>query len=71
MLPLFSESAHTVAMVKHSLCVIKKAIEYFNPKQTPIITFDQPLYTLAKRIQWKWPEEYGKDKLVIMFGRLH
>ena len=42
-----------------------------NPKQTPVITFDQPLYALPKRIQWKWPEEYGEDKLVIMFGGLH
>ena len=46
-------------------------MEYLNPKQTPVITFDQPLYALAKRIQWKWPEEYGEDILVIMFGGLH
>ena len=71
LLPLFSESAHTVAMVKHSLCVIKSATEHLNPKQTPVITFDQPLYALAKRIQWKWPEEYGESKFVIMFGGLH
>ena len=30
---------------------------------------DQPLYALAKQIQWKWPSEYGK--FVVMFGGLH
>ena len=26
---------------------------------------------MAKRIQWKWPEDYGEDKFVIMLGGLH
>ena len=49
----------------------QSATEHLNPKQTPVITFDQPLYALAKRIQWKWPEEYGESKFVIMFDGLH
>jgi len=32
---------------------------------------DQPLYTLVKEIQWNWPELYGEDKLIVMFGPLH
>ena len=71
LLPLFLESAHTVAMIKHSLHVIKSVIEHLNPGQTPVVTFDQPLYALAKQIQWKWPENYSEDKFVIMFGGLH
>ena len=71
LLPLFLESAHTVAMIKHSFHVVKSAIEHLNPGQTPVIAFDQPLYALAKHIQWKWPENYGEDKFVIMFGGLH
>ena len=51
LLPLFLESAHTVAMIKHSLRVIKSVIEHLNPGQAPVITFDQPLYALAKQIQ--------------------
>ena len=39
--------------------------------QTPVVTFDQPLFALAKQIQWKWPEEYGEEKFVILFGGLH
>ena len=26
------------------------------------------LFTLAKQIQCKWPDTYGEDKLVVMFG---
>ena len=59
------ESAHTVAMIKHSLHVIKSVIKHLNPGHTPVITFDQPLYALAKQIQWKWPGVYGKDKFLL------
>ena len=37
----------------------------------PIITVGQPLYTLAKQIQWSWPASHGEDKFVVMFGGLH
>ena len=26
---------------------------------------------MAKQIQWTWPDEYGEDKYVVMFGGLH
>jgi hypothetical protein len=71
LLPIFLESAHTVAMIRHSMDVIKSAVEHLNAGQTPVIAFDQPLYALAKQIQWKWPEKYGEDMLVVMFGGLH
>ena len=41
------------------------------PGQTPIASFDQPLFALAKQIQWKWPVSYDENKLVVMFGGLH
>jgi len=71
LLPLFHESAHTVAMIRHSMDVVRSAIEHLNPGQTPVLAFDQPLFALAKQIQWKWPETHGEDKLVVMFGGLH
>ena len=58
-------------MIKHSFNVIKCAVHHLNPEQIPVITFDQPLYALAKQIQWTWPDEYGEDKYVVMFGGLH
>ncbi len=60
-----------MAMIRHSMDVIKSAVEHLNAGQTPVITFDQPLYALAKQIQWKWSEKYREDTLVVMFGGLH
>ena len=71
LLPLFQESAHTVAMIRHAMDVVQNAVGHLNPKQTPVLAVDQPLFALAKQIQWKWPQKYGEDKLVVMFGGLH
>ena len=68
---LLTDSAHTVAMIRHSMDVVKNAVEHVNHGQTPVVTLDQPLFALAKQIQWKWPEKYGEDKMVVMFGGLH
>ena len=58
-------------MIKHSFCVVNSAVEHVHPGQTPVIAFHQPLYALAKQIQWKWPDHYGVDKFVVMFGGQH
>ena len=71
MLPLFRHSANTAAMIRHSLSVAAAAIKKLNPQQVPVVTFDQPLYALAKQIQWHWPNQFGEDKFVIMMGGLH
>ena len=71
LLLLFHESAHTVAMIRHSIDVVRSAVEHLNPGQTPVVTVDQPLFALAKEIQWTRPDRYGEESLVIMFGGLH
>ena len=71
LLPLFLENAHSVAMIKHAIDVVGKAVHFLNPCQVPVIAFDQPLFALTKEIQWKWPETHGESKLVVMFGGLH
>ena len=71
LLPLFHENAHSVAMIRHSMDIIRNAVDHINNGQVSVITFDQPLYTIAKQIQWKWPEIYGEEKFVIMLGGLH
>ena len=50
---------------------IREGVAFLTPGQIPVVAADQPLYALAKQIQWYWPEEYGEDKFVIMFGGLH
>ena len=71
MLALFLDSAHTVTMIRHSMDVVTNDVEHVNPGRTPVVTLDQPLFALVKQIQWKWPDKYGEDKMVVMFGGLH
>ncbi len=40
LLPLFHDEAKSVAMIRHSMNVVKKAVKILNPGQTPIITVD-------------------------------
>lgn len=71
LLPLFLEDSMSLAMIKHSMDIVKTAVEVLNPDQVPIITCDQPLYTIAKKIQWNWPTSHGEKHFLIMFGGLH
>ena len=71
LLPLFHEKAATPAMVKHGMDVQRLAIEHINPGQVPVSTFDQPLFALAKLLQWKWSTCYGESVHVVMLGGLH
>ena len=46
--------------------MIKSVVEHLNSRQTPltpVIAFDQPLYALAKQVQW--------NKYVVMCGGLY
>lgn len=71
LLPLFYEKASSLAMVKHGMELQQKATEYLNPGQIPITAFDQPLFAIAKLVQWNWPLDHGETKHVVMFGGLH
>ena len=31
---------------------------------------DQPIYAIAKQIQWKWTDPLGEKKFVLMLGAL-
>jgi hypothetical protein len=46
--------------------ISKLMIKFLNPDQTPIITADQPLFVLAKQIQWEWDTVYGEGKYVVI-----
>lgn len=54
LLPLLKDCAHTPATIRHCMDIIKRAVQYLNPTQTPVITVDQPLFAIAKKIQWTW-----------------
>ena len=46
-------------------------IRFVNPGQVPTITCDQPLYAIAKQMQWSWPSTHGDDNYVVTFGGVH
>ena len=71
LLPLFTDNAHSVAMIKHSMTLVQATIQHLNPGQTPVLTADQPLFALAKQIQWTWPNTLGENHIVMMLGGLH
>lgn len=58
-------------MIRHSMNIVKTAVEILNPGQVPVLACDQPLYSLAKQIQWTWPDSHGEKQFMIMFGGLH
>ena len=68
LMPLFVDSAHSVAMIKHSMTIVQAAIQHLNSGQVPVLTADQPLFSLAKQIQWTWPNTFGENNFVIMLG---
>ena len=39
--------------------------------QVLVMTVDQPLYALAKEIQWSKTDVQGEEKFLIMMGDLH
>ena len=71
LLRLFEENAHSKAMIQHAMKLVKDATAYINPEQTPVIGMDQPLYALAKQIQWERADTYGESSYVVMMGGLH
>ena len=71
MLQIFRHDSKSATNIRHLLDVLIKSIHYLNPNQTAVIGFDQPLYALAKKIQWFQLTAYGQQKLVLMLGTLH
>ena len=67
LLPLFYEKASSIAMVKHGMDIQKKITNC----QAPVTAFDQPLFALAKYVQWHWPQTLGEEHYVVMIGGLH
>ena len=68
---MWRETSKSPAMIKHALMVITKAIESLNPGQVPVVAFDQPLYAIAKLLQWHYVNLCSKENFVVMMGSLH
>ena len=70
-LPIFRNKASTSPMIYHAMSTIKSATETLNPGQTPVITLDQPLYAIAKAIQWSPRTDFNEDNYCVFLGPLH
>ena len=68
LLPLLYEKEATLSMIKHGMEIINRITSHLNPGQIPVTTFDQPLFALAKAVQWRWPESYGEEQHVVLLG---
>lgn len=71
LLPLFYEDSSSIAMIQHAMSIIKQVTQFLNGNQIPVMALDQPLFALAKLIQWNNPDIYGEKKFVVMFGAFH
>ena len=71
LLPLFFEKAATIPMIHHGMTILKQLTAKCNPGQIPVMAVDQPLFALAKYVQWTWPELFSEKSFVVMFGGLH
>ena len=58
MLPLLNEAINSPSVVYHCLNVISKLTAKLNPSQVPVTTADQPVFALAKQVQWNYPEKF-------------
>ena len=56
LLPLFYEKAAIIAMIKHGMDIQQLITQYLSPGQIPVMAFNQPLFALAKFVQWYWPD---------------
>ena len=68
-MPLFNEAAHSAATMAHAMKMSVKVIQNLNLGQVPVITMNQPLYSIAIQIQWTWPDTVLEDKFVVVIGR--
>ena len=52
LLPLFLDTAHSVAMIKHSMTIVQAAVQHLNPGQVPVLAADQPLFAIANPMEF-------------------
>ena len=71
LLPLLCDKVHTVATVRHPMNEVRDTIIHLKPGQVPVITANQPIYALIKKVQWHWPNLYDKVKFVCLGGPSH
>ena len=71
LLPLFPEAAHSFTLIFHAMNVVNAIVAHLNPGQVPVLVADQPLFLIAKKIQWNYPQIFGEEQFVVFLGGMH
>ena len=71
MLPILKPKANTDPMMNHILNLNKRAIEFINPDQTPILGADLPLFARLKMNLWHPSSPHTENNHLAMLGPLH
>ena len=64
--PLWGDNSKSSAVVKNFLDVIKDAVNFLNSGETSVVAYDQPLFAIAKMIQWHYHVAYGRLVMVMV-----
>ena len=70
LLPLFPKGLKSAAMIRHTMGVVKQAVNHVNPNQTSVIALDRCKQS-QNRFNGIGAISIGKEKFVIMMGALH
>ena len=58
-------------MIRHGMELVGQTTDFLSPGQIAVLVVDQPLYAIAKKIKWIFPEKFGEDIFVVLLGGLH
>lgn len=68
-LSVLNKSVNSLPVVHRCMKLVAKLTNHLNPDQTSVMTADKPVFTIAKQLQWQYPERF--DQMFIMLGPLH
>lgn len=71
LLPLIHENINSPSTIRHLMKIAINHTDFLNNGQSAVFIGDQPIFAISKEIQWFNPDEFGEDKMTIMFGGLH
>ena len=62
---------HTLDTQYHCMEFVEKTTQLLNPGQICVDESDQPVYKLSKKLQWRFPDRFGPEKYICLFGSLN
>ncbi len=68
---LFPEKSASASMIKRQCTCLCKVHSFWILVRLSVLGAEQPIYAIAKQLQWTFPDILGEDKLVLMLGALH